>query len=288
MTVPASRRPLLLLAAALGVQLLLLTFQIRREHNIRLIRVWTVEAFTPVASAGTSSLDWLHGLWTGYIDLHGLRRENRQLQSQVDQLRLQVDRLRSRAAEGDRLAALLAFRQSHGALPLLAARVISASPAPGTKLCYIDRGDDEGVKKNMGVITPEGVVGKILEVYSHSSQVLLLTDRESGVGALLADSRIQGVVKGTDGPDLLMDYVVNDEKVKAGEAILTSGLDQVFPKDLALGTVRFTRPGYPFQHIEVRPAVHLDRLEDVLVILQREKPPAPPAAASDPRPKRRH
>jgi rod shape-determining protein MreC len=287
MTAPVSRRPLLLLVAALGVQLLLLAFQIRRDHNIRLIHVWAVEAFTPAASAGTTSIDWIHRLWTGYVDLHNARGENRRLQAQVDQLRLQVDQLRGRAAEGDRLAVLLAFRQSHAGFPLLAARVIGASPAASTKLLYIDRGAHDGVRKDMAVITPDGVVGKILEVYRNSSQVLLITDRESGVGALLAGSRVEGVVKGTGGPDLLMDYVVNDEKVAPGETILTSGLDQVFPKDLPVGTVRFTRPAYPFQRIEVRPAVRLDRLEDVLVVLQRTKPPVPATAAGDPHPKHR-
>jgi rod shape-determining protein MreC len=287
MTAPVSRRPLLLLLAAVGVQLLLLAFQIRRDHNIRLIHVWAVEAFTPAASAGTTSIDWIHRLWTGYVGLHNARAQNRGLQAQVDRLRLQVDQLRGRAAEADRLAALLAFRQSHAALPLLAARVIGASPAAATKLLYIDRGVGDGVRKDMAVITPEGVVGKILEVYRNSSQVLLITDRESGVGALLAGSRVEGIVKGAGGPDLLMDYVVNTEKVAPGQTILTSGLDQVFPKDLPVGTVRFTRPAYPFQRIEVRPAAHLDRLEDVLVVLRRAKPPLPVNPAGDPHPKRR-
>lgn len=284
MNVPASRRPLLLLAAAVGFQILLLAFQIRRGNNVRLIRVWTMETLTPLASAGSASIDWLGGLWTDYIDLHNARRENHQLQAQVDRLRLEVDQLRSRAAEGDRLAKLLAFRQSHADLPLLAARVISASPSASTRILYIDRGAVDGVKKDMGVITPDGVVGKVLEVYHESSQVLLITDRESGVGALLADSRVEGVVKGTGGPELAMDYVVNDDKAPSGEAVVTSGLDQVFPKDLPVGTVDYARPAYPFQKIVVKPAANLDRLEDVLVLTMLPKPPAPASAAGDPQP----
>ncbi len=287
MSVPSPRRPLLWLAAAVGVQLLLLAFQIRREHNIRLIRVWTVEAFTPLESAGTASIGWLGGLWSGYIDLHDTRQQNRLLQAQVDELRLKVDRLRGQAAEADRLAALLGFRQSHSKLPLLAARVISASPAPATRLIYINRGSDAGVRANMGVITPSGVVGKVLEVYPGSAQVLLVTDRESGVGAMVSPTQAEGVVKGTGGPDLAMDYVVNTEKVKAGEPVLTSGLDQVFPRDLPVGTVVSIRSGSPFQQIEVRPAAHLDRLEDVLVIMMVPKPPAS-APAADPGGGHRH
>lgn len=284
MTVPSPRRPLLLFAAAVGVQLLLLAFQIRRDNNIRLIRVWTVEAFTPVESAGSSSVHFLGHLWTSYIDLRHTYQKNRKLQAEVDGLRLQVDQLRGQAAQANQLASLLGFRRSHASLPLLAARVISASPAPETRLIYINRGSNRGVQRNMGVITPDGVVGKVLEVYPDSSQVLLVTDRESGVGALLATTRAEGVVEGTGGPDLEMDYVLNEAKVKVGEQVLTSGLDQVFPKGLPVGTVVTSSAGSPFQHITLRPAAQLDRLENVLVILMHPKSPPP----SNPDPKSGH
>jgi rod shape-determining protein MreC len=285
MNVPPTRRPLLLFAAAVGVQLLLLAFQIRRENNIRLIRVWTAEAFTPLDSAGTSSIGWIGRLWKGYIDLHGARDENRRLNARVDQLQLEVDRLRGQAAEAGRLATLLNFRQSHDSLRMLAARVISENPAPSTRILYIDRGQRDGVRRDMGVITADGVVGKILEVYPGSAQVLLITDRESGVGALLAPTRTEGVAKGTGGPVLSLDYVENQEKVQTGELVLTSGLDQIFPKDLPVGKVLTTQPAVPFERIEIEPAARLDRLEDVLVIL--EQPKVPPAAAPDPSSERR-
>ncbi len=101
----------------------------------------------------------------------------------------------------------------------------------------IDRGSRDGIRRDMGVITPDGVVGKILAVYPDISQVLLLGDKESGVGALLADTRTQGPVKGTGEPLLSLDYISNDEKVSVGEAVLTSGQDRIFPKDLPVGTV---------------------------------------------------
>jgi rod shape-determining protein MreC len=278
MTVPPTRRPLLLFAAAVGVQLLLLAFQIRRENNVRLIRVWTADVFTPLDSAGTTSIGWLGHLWHGYIDLLGTHAENQRLNARVDQLQLEVDRLRSQAAEAARLAALLDFRQSHTSLSLLGARVIGANPAPSTRVVYIDRGKNSGVERDMAVITADGVVGKILEIYPDSAQVLLITDRESGVGALLASTRTEGVAKGTGSLVLNLDYVAS-EKVLPGELVLTSGLDQIFPKDLPVGKVLAMQPGSPFERIEVEPAAHLNRLEDVLVILNR---PAAPAAATDP------
>ena len=157
---------------------------------------------------------------------------------------------------------------------MLAARVIGASPDSGSLVVNIDRGSRDGIRRDMGVITPDGVVGKILAVYPDISQVLLLGDKESGVGALLADTRTQGPVKGTGEPLLSLDYVSNDEKVTVGEAVLTSGQDRIFPERSArwarwwkLTPDRKT----PFMRIRVKPAAHLDRLEEVLVLLTRQE-----------------
>jgi rod shape-determining protein MreC len=114
-------------------------------------------------------------------------------------------------------------------------------------------------------------VGKVLEVYSTTSQVLLLTDKNGGAGALLANSRAQGAAKGTGGPLLLLDYVSNDQEVTAGERVLTSGMDRIFPKDLPLGTVVEAKPGTTFKQIQMRPAAHLDQLEEVLILLSRRQ-----------------
>jgi rod shape-determining protein MreC len=149
----------------------------------------------------------------------------------------------------------------------------------------VDRGERDGVQPNMGVITPQGVVGKVLEVYSTTSQVLLLTDKNGGAGALLANSRTQGAAKGSGGPLLELDYVSNEQEVAAGERVLTSGMDRIFPKDLPLGVVADARPGNPFKQIQLRPAARLDQLEEVLILLSRrqwewEQQPAAAAEAN--------
>jgi rod shape-determining protein MreC len=150
--------------------------------------------------------------------------------------------------------------------------VIGAGPSAGSRIAFLDRGSSDGVRLNMGVITPAGVVGKILAVYPNTSQVLLLSDKESGVGALLAGSRTQGPVRGTGDPLLNLDYVSKEVKVAAGDLILTSGQDRIFPKDLPVGAVVETTPDPrgPFQKILVRPAAHLDSLEEVLVLMTRQ------------------
>ncbi len=267
MDVPSRQRPLVLLVAVILAQVLLLAFQIKRGQDVRLIRVWSADLLTPPQRFGTFLLSKIDGAWFGYIDLRHARAENRQLADEVGRLRLQNQELQSQAAEAGRLAKLLGFQQANANVPMLAADVIGASADSNSQTVFINRGERDGVRRNMAVVTPDGVVGKIFEAFPHTAQVLLITDRESGVGALLANTRTHGVVKGTAGPLLWMDYVSAGEKVPAGELILTSGEDKIFPKDLPVGTVASTKTGFPFQAIELDPAAHLNRLEEVLVLL---------------------
>jgi len=264
------RRPYVLLAFALVFQILLLAVQVKRPDGARLIRVWAVELLTPAERAGSWALDSMSGAWTGYIGLFRANRENQRLRAQVGELALRNSKLESSAAEAQRLAALLQFRDAHPDAPLLAARVIGGD-AGAARAFYLDRGERDGVQPNMGVITPQGAVGKVLEVYSTTSQVLLLTDKNGGAGALLANSRTQGAAKGTGGPMLELDYVSNEQDVAVGENVLTSGMDHIFPKDLPLGTVTESRPGNPFKQIQLRPAARLDQLEEVLILLSRRQ-----------------
>jgi rod shape-determining protein MreC len=178
-----------------------------------------------------------------------------------------VTQLESRVAEAARLERLLNFRSSHQQVPMLGARVIGASADSATRTIYLDRGEHDGIQKNMGVITPDGIVGKVIETFGNTSQVLLLTDKDSGVGAMLADSRIQSPVGGTGEPLLEMKYVANDDKVEVGERVVTSGMDRIFPRDLPVGTVKEIKPGNPFKLIRVQPAASLERLEEVIVLL---------------------
>jgi len=278
------RRPYVLLAVTLVFQILLLAVQFKRPDGARLIRVWAVELLTPAERAGSWALDSVSGAWSGYIGLFRANRENQRLRAQLGELSLQNSGLESRAAEAQRLAALLDFRSAHPDAPLLAARVIGGDAGAGRAI-YLDRGERDGVQQNMGVITPQGVVGKVLEVYSTTSQVLLLTDKNGGAGALLANSRTQGAAKGSGGPLLDLEYVSNDQDVAVGELVLTSGMDRIFPKDLPLGVVADARPGNTFKQIQLRPAARLDRLEEVLILLSRrqwewEQPSAAAAEAN--------
>ena len=266
-TVISRHRPLAVLAAAVLAQVLLLAFQIKRDHDVRLIRYWAAEVVTPFERFGTWSLSRVGGVWTGYIALRGAHAENARLQAELARLQLRNRELESQALEAQRLSVLLNFHDAHTEAPMLAAQVIGASADPASHTLVLNRGERDRIRRNMGVITPEGIVGKIVEVFPTTSQVLLMSDKDSGVGALLGDTRTHGVVKGSGDPDPRMDYIVNDEKVHPGEMILTSGEDRIFPKGLLIGTVASAREGNPFQVIRIQPAARLDRLEDVLVLL---------------------
>jgi rod shape-determining protein MreC len=287
-TVISRHRPLAVLAAVVLGQVLLLAFQIKRDNDVRLIRYWAAAVVTPFERFGTWSLAKVGGVWTGYIALHGAHAENIRLRAELAQLQLRNRQLESQALEFERLNVLLNFRDAHTEASMLAAQVIGASADPASHTLVLNRGERDHIRRNMGVITPDGVVGKIVEVFPATSQVLLMSDKDSGVGALLADTRTHGVVKGSGDPDPRMDYVVNDEKVHPGEMILTSGEDRIFPKGLLIGTVTVARESNPFQNIQIQPAARLDRLEDVLVLLTQQdlaqKKSEDAAAASAPPP----
>ncbi|MBZ5541248.1 MAG: rod shape-determining protein MreC [Acidobacteriia bacterium] len=284
----ASRhRSLVLLAIAIVAQVLLLAVQIQQAQqgrHDRLIRVWTVAVISPFERAGAWGVGKVRSTWNHYFALRYAAQENDSLRGERDTLKMQINQLQGRAAEADRLVALLKFRQEHANAPLIAARVIGTSAEAASQTIYIDRGERDGVLANMGVITPDGVVGKVLEAYRNTSQVLLLTDKDSGVGAMLADSRLQSPVVGMGEPLLQMKYVSEDDAVNPGERVVTSGMDRIFPKDLPVGTVVDVKPGMPFKLVRVRPAAGLQRLEEVLVLqtlqpLDLRKEAEPEAAA---------
>jgi rod shape-determining protein MreC len=265
--VPSRHRSLVLLAGVVVLQVLLLAVQIRRDSQGRLIRVWTVGALSPFERAGSYGVGSVRGTWRHYFALQNTSRDNEDLRRENDQLKLQLNQLQSKAAEADRLGALLNFREAHKNVPMVGARVIGASADSASQTILLDRGERDGIKRNMGVITADGVVGKVVESYANTAQVLLLTDRDSGVGAMLEKSRIQSPVGGTGEPLLTMKYVANDDNVANGERVVTSGMDRIFPKDLPVGVVADVKPGNPFKQIRLRPSAKLEQLEEVIVLL---------------------
>jgi rod shape-determining protein MreC len=268
--IPSKHKSLTLLTGVLIAQLLLLAVQVKRDTRGRLIRVWAISAVYPFERVGAWGFGKVRGVWTHYFALQSTERENEALRIENDALKLTISQLQGRAAEADRLAALLSFKRSHEKVPMVGGRVIAASAGTASRTIEIDRGERDGIRRNMAVITPDGAVGKVIEVYGDTAQVLLLTDKEGGAGAMLVDTRTQGPVGGTGDPTMLMKYVATEENVTVGEKIVTSGMDKIFPRDIPIGTVMEVKAGNPFKLIRVQPAAKLDRLETVIVLLTQE------------------
>jgi rod shape-determining protein MreC len=265
--IPSRHRSIFLLGGVVLLQVLLLAVQIKRDSQGRLIRVWTVGAVSPFERAGAHGVSHIRDTWNHYFALQHTSRENEDLKRENGALKLQITQLESKAGEADRLAALLKFRQTNTDVPMVSARVIGGSADSASQTIYLDRGERDGIRRNMGVITPDGVVGKVIESYKDTAQVLLLTDKDSGVGAMLVESRLQGPVGGTGEPLLIMKYIPNDDNVNSGERVVTSGMDRIFPRDLPVGTIAEIKAGNPFKQLRVKPAASLERLEEVFVLL---------------------
>jgi rod shape-determining protein MreC len=267
-------RNVTILVVVLFVQVLGLAVQVRRstqDESTRLIRVWAVDAVTPFEKGIVWLQSGVTNLWHNYFYLRGVRQENRDLKREIERLRIEQVRLNQDAEQARRLQALLGFREQFIS-KTLAAQVIGSSGSEQSRSIYIDKGSRDGIKPDMAVITAEGVVGKVLRVFKTTSQVLLLNDQTSGVGAILEKTRLQGVLRGTPLGEVVLEKVMSDETVQPGERVLTSGGDQIFPKGLPVGTVTKVSPGSElFLNIRVKPTADLNRLEEVLVITQQEE-----------------
>ncbi len=267
-------RNLTILVGVLFLQVLGLAVQVKRsadaEHT-RLIRVWAVNLITPFERGLVWAQNGTSNLWHNYFFLRGVRAENRQLKEQIEQMRLEQVRLSEDAAQAYRLQSLLAFK---GAVHLqtVAAQVIGSSGSDLSRSIYIDKGDNAGLKPDMAVITVGGIVGKVWIVYPSTSLVLMINDQSSGVGAMTEKSRLQGVVRGTPNGELILDRVMSDESVAPGETLLSSGGDRIFPKGLPVGRVSKVSPGREmFLNVQVKPAADLSRVEEVLVVTEKQE-----------------
>jgi rod shape-determining protein MreC len=268
-------RNLVILVGVLFLQVLGLAMQVKRTgndaENTRLIRIWAVGAITPFERTVVWVQNSTGNLWHNYFYLRGVRAENRQLKEQIEQMRIEQVRLSEDAAQARRLQTLLAFKEQFIS-KTVAAQVIGSSGSDLSRIVYIDKGENVGIQRDMAVMTSDGIVGKVLVVYPSVSQVLLISDQSSGVGAILEKTRLQGVLRGTANGEVVLERVMSDEQVPVGETVLTSGGDQIFPKGLPVGTVATVGNGKElFLNIKIKPAANLSKLEEVLVLVEKQE-----------------
>src|SRR5664280_1264392 len=260
---------LIVLAAILFAQIIALAVQVRRPTqggDTRLLRLWAISAVTPVEKAVVHSQKWVYDTWNTYAYLRGVRRENRQLRAEIERMKVEDARFAEDARMARRIQALLAFKEQY-VDTTVAAQVIGTSGSEQSRILYLDKGLKDGIKQDMAVITPAGIVGKIVQVFPDSSQVLPINDQFSGVGAALKSSRLQGILRGASNGVTTLQYVMSDEKVEPGEEVITSGGDRIFPKGLPVGKVVSVEPGKDlFLNIRIVPSARLDQVEEVLIV----------------------
>jgi len=271
---PRGRSVALVFLALLGGQMLLMSAQARHpQSGESLLRLWSVTAAAPVLSSVHALLSRIEGLWGSYLRVGALERENRVLRQEVAELRREVARLREQAREVERLGQLLDLQRE---LPVrtIAARVIGRDLSVWFQSLIVNRGTRHGVRSGAAVITPEGLVGRVIEVGPTVARVQLITDERSGVGAaigVLEETRAVGVIVGSNEALCRMRYVPGSEPVREGEMVYTTGQDGIYPRGLPIGRVIAVRRGSAMvsHDILVEPAARLSQLEEVLILLER-------------------
>jgi rod shape-determining protein MreC len=272
-------RNITVLLLTLLAQLVLLSVQVKNDQDVRFIRFWTVTAVSPLAKIVDALRGGSIGFVRDYIRLHDADAENRRLQHEVDRLNMEVVFLKSQLSTADRAKALQLFQAKLPSKTLPASVIMMGL---GTNsMVFVDRGSLSGVMRGMGVLTPDGIFGKVTAAYPTASQVLLVTDPEFAAGVVSIKNHAHGTLKGYDGHLCKVDYVAFEDKVEVGDWFYTSGDDRMFPAGFPVGIVKSVQPGQPFKEVMLEPAGMARGLEDVLIVLDsvhQEIPDMPPGS----------
>lgn len=218
----------------------------------------------------TSPFSFVTDIWDSYIGLVNTSRENKELKKQVDVLRVQCMTMEELKSENRRYKAMLEFKNERQDLSLIPASLLSHDITLIFKTAVIDKGLNNGFRLDMAVLSPEGVVGKVVAVAPHTAQILLITDPNSAIPSVIESSRVKGIIKGRGGNLLSLEYVRRTEDVKVGECVVTSGLLGTFPKGLKIGYVQEVKRDVNkiFADIVVRPCVEMNKIEGIFGIAQ--------------------
>jgi rod shape-determining protein MreC len=267
-----ARKSRLLLAALVVSHLIVISQQVDGGGGASLLERVVFDLLSPLQRAVAAALRGAQAAWTGYVDLRHVRQENARLLDRLAAAEADLDGERQRGGEAARLRELLDLKK---ALPLetIAAEVVARDGTPWFRTMTLDRGSTAGVELNAAVMSPTGVLGRVIGVGPRAARVQLLLDRDSGVAVLIERSRVTGVVSGQLGAEgapknaLIMKYVSALADVAVGDRILTSGLDRIYPKGLVVGRVLAIGPAAGlFKEVQVSPSARFDQVELVLVV----------------------
>lgn len=269
MSVAASERKkvAVLSFCLLCCSLLLTAYSARHPAVARFPATVLIEVVAPLHVAVDFAEDSIRSTWTRYFALVSVSDENQALRAHIAELESERNAFQEFKIENQRLRGLLEL-SSVSQLKGIAADVIGDEPSGWGQGILVNRGGSHGVRVGMAVVHPRGVVGQVVAVSPNFSHVLLVTDHSSGVDVITQDSRARGVVEGIGAEHCELRYVSKQAPVRMGDTVLTSGMDGVFPKGLLVGSVSkvAVETGTLLQNVEVKVAVDLEKLEEVLVV----------------------
>jgi rod shape-determining protein MreC len=259
----------LFMAVVVG-HILLISTQVSTRRGVPILEALTFGVFAEVQRATTSGIGSVRDVWQNYFALQQTRQENQQLRTEVAQLRVGLQQERALAEQSRMLQKLLDMKMETP-LKTTAAYVIAGGASPDFRTATIDKGTSDGLKPDMAVISPAGVVGRIILPTPRAAKVQLLIDRDAAAGAVTERSRAQGVAVGT-GTSLRLDHVPGTADIKIGDRVVTSGIEGIYPKGFEIGQIEtIERRSGEFSAVIIRPAVEFSSIEAVLVVLT---PPA--------------
>ena len=261
----AERKSLPLVILAVVLHLVLISAQVRNPDGHTLLRTLGVAVISPLALAVSAAADSIEGALNRYVILFGVQERNEELEAEVGRLRLENAQLRSVQSMLSRSTELQILARQHLFETTMATIIWKTAPFFSHRL-GINVGTRHGVKRNLAVIGLSGIIGRVVATTPMSSEVELVTNRGASAGAMLSDSRLQGVLQG-DGSDLLeWKFIPNHESVDVGELVYTSGTDRIYPKGIPVGRVVTSEKGeMVHRNIKVEPFVDFSKVEEVLV-----------------------
>jgi len=249
--------------------LVLMSLRAKQRKGVEFFDALLMEICSPLQKASTLVIKTIQGTFQQYVFLVNLEKENRMLKQKIAELQEENHRMKEMKLANERLRQLLQFREKDSP-SMIGAEVIGQDPSSWFKSVTINKGERDGVKKGMAVISPAGVIGQILKTAPHYATVLLLTDYNSAVDSIVQRTRAKTIVEGKGENRCQLKYLRRAEEVAVGDVVVTSGLGGNFPKGLMVGEIKkVDKKGHGvFQYAELVPSVDLTQLEEVFVIIE--------------------
>ena len=270
-----------LFGAIVVSHIILISAQVTTKRGVPVLQEVTFGAFAEMQRAATTAFGSAREGWQNYFALQQIRQENEQLKQEVTKLRVSLEQERNVAQQTRTLQQLLDLRSAAG-FETAAATVIGSGADPEFRTITIDKGTQDGLRADMAVMSPAGIVGRILMPTARAAKVQLIIDRDAAAGVMIERTRVAGVVTGVGSAEELgfraglidLNYVPGSADVKRGDRVVTSGIDGIYPKGLPVGEIQSAERVAGEWRIRVKPSVDFAALEAVLVVLKAPEPPS--------------